>query len=103
MFLACFNLKEQSKINDWDLQAVLLTNIIDFNNKWIRKALFVKAINTVTNDNRINNFYLDAVSAIAILCLYNIYTVTNACWWSENWIEYWKEKISEQSKISKQY
>ena len=53
-FLICINLREQSKINDWDLQAILSSNIIDFNNEWIRKALFVKAINTVTNDNRVN-------------------------------------------------
>jgi hypothetical protein len=55
-FFTCINLKEQSKINERDLQAVLSTHLIDFNNKCIRKALFVKAINTVTNDNRINDF-----------------------------------------------
>jgi hypothetical protein len=56
LFWFALIVREQSNINDWDLQAVLSTTIIDFNNKWIRKALFEKTINTVTNDNRINDF-----------------------------------------------
>lgn len=55
-FWFSLNLWKQKRTNDWDLQAVLCSNIIDFNNKWIRKALCEKTINSVTIDNRINNF-----------------------------------------------